>query len=290
MNEIGLEEGAVLELKSIMGGFHRISEWIMRLSVINVLWILCSIPVFYLALIALTSPSSDVLPTSLPMIAIVAPFTLFPATAAMFTVARKWVAGEEDVSLLKTFFKGYKENYVQSMIGGIVFILIVAIIFVNYRFYGTQGGVLRILSVFFIAFMFVIAAAAFNFFSIMVHLHMKVLQIVKNSILITIGNPINSVVLIIGNGVILYIGLFQFTFLILFFMGSLMAVFSFWQFNRSFARIQLKQRQLEERERVKAKAGQSERTGAELTEGDGEESAELHTGVTADHTKSQHGG
>jgi uncharacterized membrane protein YesL len=120
-----------LEFRGIMGGFYRISEWIMRLSVINVLWVLCSIPVFFLLLAGLTSQSADAFVQMIPLLAIVVPFTLFPATSAMFAVARKWVTGEEDVPLLKTFFRGYKENYIQSMVGGIIFVLIFVIIYVN---------------------------------------------------------------------------------------------------------------------------------------------------------------
>jgi uncharacterized membrane protein YesL len=251
MDSLDFGEDTVLEFKGVMGGFYRISEWIMRLSVINLLWVICSIPVFLVTLLGLMSPVEGALISSLPILAILTPFTLFPATAAMFTVARKWVTGEEDVPLLKTFFRGYKENYLQSMIGGLLFVLIFVIIYVNYHFYVGQAGTMRLLSVLFIAFTFIITTSMFNFFSIMVHLHMKIFQIIKNSILITIGNPLNSVVLIICNGVILYVSLFKFTFLIPFFMGSLVAAFSFWQFHRSFQKLQTKQEQLEEKNRLR---------------------------------------
>jgi uncharacterized membrane protein YesL len=219
----------------------------MRLSVINVLWVICSIPFFYLALVGLYNGAELFLQT-LVLLGIVAPFTFFPATAAMFTVARKWVSGDEDVPLLKTFFRGYKENYVQSMIGGILYVLLAVMIYVNYRFYLGQAGSLKLVSVLFITFSLILLASLFNFFSIMVHLHMKVLQILKNALLITIGNPLASIALIVCNGVILYISLFKFTFLIPFFMGSLIAIFSFWMFYRSFTRIQAKQQQLEQTE------------------------------------------
>ncbi|UJF31605.1 YesL family protein [Paenibacillus hexagrammi] len=237
-----------MEFRGVMGGLYRITEWIMRLTVINLLWIVCSIPVFFFGFMGLVSQTTDAFLSILPIVAILSPFTLFPATAAMFTVARKWVTGEEDVPLLKTFFRGYKENYVQSMVGGIIFIIVIAIIVVNYFFYTKQGGSLKMLSVLFIAFSVVIAIAMFNFFSIMVHLHMKVLQIVKNSILITIGSPINSIVTILCNGVIVYICLTKMNFfLVVFFMGSVVATFSFWQFNRSFTKLQMKQQELEEK-------------------------------------------
>jgi uncharacterized membrane protein YesL len=250
-----------LEFRGIMGGFYRISEWIMRLSVINVLWVLCSIPVFFLLLAGLTSQSADAFVQMIPLLAIVVPFTLFPATSAMFAVARKWVTGEEDVPLLKTFFRGYKENYIQSMVGGIIFVLIFVIIYVNYRFYVGQGNTLKLLSIVFIAFTIVVSTALFNFFSIMVHLHMKVLQIIKNAILITIGNPINSIMILICNGVIVYISVVKFTFLIPFFMGSIMATFTFWQFYRGFQKLQSKQQALEEKERERNEELEKEKTG-----------------------------
>ncbi|GGI45449.1 hypothetical protein GCM10008018_12130 [Paenibacillus marchantiophytorum] len=238
-----------MEFRGVMGGLYRISEWIMRLSVINLLWLICSIPVFFFAFMGLVSPSPDALKSMLPILAILAPFTLFPATSAMFAVARKWVTGEEDVPLLKTFFRSYKENYLQSMVGGIFFVIIFVVIAVNYFFYLKQGSSLRVLAILFIAFTVIIIISLFNFFSIMVHLHMKIFQILKNSILITIGNPINSIVLLICNGVILYICLTKFNFfLVVFFMGSIMATFSFWQFNRSFTKLQTKQQALEEKE------------------------------------------
>lgn len=252
-----------MEMKGLMGGFYRISEWIMRLSVTNLLWVLCSIPFFYLLLVGLIS-GVEMFQQSLLLIAIVSPFTLFPATAAMFTVARKWVSGEGDVPLLKTFFRGYKENYVQSMLGGILYVVIAVILIVNYRFYLTQSGSLKMLSVLFITFGVIILASLFNFFSILVHLHMKTLQIIKNALLITIGNPIASVSLIVCNGIIIYISVAKFTFLIPFFMGSLMAAFSFWMFYRSFSRLQQKQQELEEKEQAKL---------AEAAEAGGDEAA-----------------
>jgi uncharacterized membrane protein YesL len=269
-----------LEFKGMMGGLYRISEWIMRLSVINVLWILCSIPVVFFVLMGLTSTVDGAFVSFLPLIAVMTPFTLFPATAAMYAVARKWVTGEEDVPLLKTFFRGYKENYLQSMIGGIVFILVFTIIYVNYRFYIGQGkSALQILSVIFIAFTVVMTAAMFNYFSIMVHLHMKSTQIIKNAILITIGSPINSIVLIICNGVIFYVSLTKFTFLIPFFMGSISATFSFWQFNRSFQKIQTKQQLLEANELEKVEGNTGDGTSLVEFEGDEDNDTAAHTNL-----------
>lgn len=232
-----------MEFRGVMGGFYRISEWIMRLSVINVLWVICSLPFFFLVVSVLLNPATeditlDVMKSWLLMLAIVSPFTLIPATTAMFVVARKWVMGDTDVPLFKTYFRGYKENYLQSMLGGLLFVLLGGIIVVNYQFYGGQGGMLRLLSILFITLFFILMAAFFHFISIMVHFHMKLFQILKNSFLVAIGHPILSISMLAVNAAIMYISVVKFNFLVPFFMGSLLATASFWHFNRSYQKMQ----------------------------------------------------
>ncbi|MEK8126343.1 DUF624 domain-containing protein [Paenibacillus filicis] len=234
-----------MEFRGVMGGFYRISEWIMRLSVINVLWAICSIP-FFLAALPMFVPGSgegDIYFAFLLM-GVLAPFTLFPATAAMFSVARKWVTGDGDVPLFKTFFRGYKSNYVQAMLGGLVYLLFGAILVANFKYYGNQEGLFGLLRFLVLSISIMLIISMFHFFSILTHLHMKIWQIIKNSVLITIGSPIRSLSMIILNGVILYVSFVKFTFLIPFFMGSLIAVVSFWHFNQIFGKLQDKQQAL----------------------------------------------
>ncbi|MCZ8518034.1 MULTISPECIES: YesL family protein [Paenibacillus] len=249
-----------MEFRGIMGGFYRISEWIMRLSVINVLWILCGIPFFLLGLILLQAGTSDQVLQTLILMAVVAPFTLFPSTAAMFSVARKWLTGDEDVPLFKTFFRSYKSNYVQAMLGGLLYMLFGVILYTNFRFYGNQSGLFSILRFLVLSLTVLLTISLFHFFSILSHLHMKTLQIVKNAMLITIGNPIRSISMIVLNGVVLYVSFNVFTFLIPFFMGSLVAIVSFWHFNLIFGKLQEKQQQIAEKE---AEAAEQERLKAE---------------------------
>lgn len=236
----------------MMGGFYRISEWIMRLSVINILWVICAIPFFLLGLVLLQSQTGDQVVQTLFLMAVVSPFTIFPSTAAMFTVARKWLTGEEDVPLLKTFFRGYKENFLQSMLGGFIYILLGVILYTNFRFYGSQTGVFGVLRFLVLSLTVVLMISLFHFFSIMTHLHMKWFQIVKNAILITIGNPIRSLSMMVLNVIILYVSFAIFTFLIPFFMGSFIAIVSFWHFNLIFGKLQEKQQEIADQDEEEA--------------------------------------
>jgi len=235
-----------MEMNGLMGGLYRICEWIMRLSVINVLWIVCSIPFGYLGLVLLLSENADQMLSTLILMGLLAPFVFFPATAAMYTVARKWVLGDVDVPLLRTFFRGYKDNYKQSMFGGLLYTLLIVIMVVNYRFYVAQGGTFQILSILFIILLVLIAISLFHFFSIMTHLHMSVWQIIKNSLLITIGRPITTLMIAVTNGFVVYISFAKFTFLLPFFTGSIVSFISFFYFNRMFSKVQENMKKEEE--------------------------------------------
>jgi uncharacterized membrane protein YesL len=239
-NEAG--GGNQMEPRGLMGGFYRISEWIMRFSVINLLWIACSIPFIFVGATLFVASGTvseeemlSAVYTSLILMAALAPFTIFPATSAMFAVARKWVTGEVDVPLFKTFFRGYKENYKQSMIGGIIYTILIAVMIVDFIVYREQ---LNVLSYIFIAFLALLGVSLFNFFSMLVHYHMKTFQLLKNAVLITIGKPFRSLSTAVMCGLVVYISLFHFTFLIPFFMGSIIAFLAYWNFNIIYVKLQ----------------------------------------------------
>ncbi|UUZ93881.1 hypothetical protein LJK87_04135 [Paenibacillus sp. P25] len=61
--------------------------------------------------------------------------------------------------------------------------------------------------------------------------------------------------MIVLNGVVIYISFNVFTFLIPFFMGSLIAVVSFWHFNLIFGKLQEKQQELAEKEAEEQASG-----------------------------------
>lgn len=261
-------EADLMEPRGLMGGFYRISEWIMRLAVINLLWIFCSLPFLLFVLMTIFGylpmlNEADIemygplqlLMVPILVICVLTPFTLFPATSAMFAVARKWVTGDADVALFKTFFRGYKENYKQSMIGGILYTLLIVIMIVNFFFYSKQ---FNMVSYIFLAFLVLLGASLFNFFSMLVHYHMKTLQLMKNAVLITIGKPFRSLSTVLMCGFVIYISLFHFTFLIPFFMGSLVAVLAFFNFNIIYTKLQ------EQAEKLKQSEEEAAEEAAEL--------------------------
>ncbi|MEX2415636.1 MAG: DUF624 domain-containing protein [Paenibacillaceae bacterium] len=238
-----------MEMNGLMGGLYRVAEWIMRLAVINLLWLFCSIPFIILIVNQFLSTSVeagmaleslyDLIFWMLPPL-IIAPFCFLPASAALYTVARKWVMGDEDVPLFKTFFRGFKSNYKQSMLGGLFFSFILIVLLINVQFYSDKGSFISVISYLFIVMVLLLIVAVMNYLSMLSHFEMKTRTLIKNSILFTIGRPLTSLMLLVGNFVVLYVSFYKITFLIPFFMGSLMGAFSFWSFYKVLRRMQEK--------------------------------------------------
>nr|WP_255570201.1 DUF624 domain-containing protein [Cohnella sp. CFH 77786] len=225
-------------MRGMMGGFYKLSEWIMRLAVINVLWLLCSLPFWLFGFIGFLNMNAaadeaqmtGMLQSTVIIMAVLSPFTFFPATSAMFSVARKWVMGDTDVPLLKTFFRSYKTNFKQAMLGGILYSLLSTILIIDYQVYLTKIENLQVIAYLFIALMLLLLVSLHHFFSLLSHFHMKTLQLLKNALVLTIGRPIRSIIMTLGTVAILFIST-RFTFLIPFFFGSIIATFTFYNFN-----------------------------------------------------------
>lgn len=249
-----------MEMRGMMGGFYRMSEWIMRLSAVNLMWVLCSIPVLfliYLQLVVMTEVSNqpgfeqftlyDIVLSPLVLImAVIAPFTFFPGTAALFSMTRKWIMGDTDIKLIRSFFGFFKANFKQAMMGGFFFGIAFIILLINLQFYFEQTTWMANLYLVFIVFLLVMVGVMFNFFCYLAHFEMPFWQMLRNSLLFTIARLFNTVTIIVMNGLILYISLFKFTFLIPFFMVSFMGIITFWSFYRSILRIQEKVERQEE--------------------------------------------
>lgn len=231
-----------MEMKGAMGGLYKITEWITRIAFTNVLWVLCSSPFLFMlltkVLMAMQTPGAhnEQLLANWVM-GILAPFLVFPATAAMFTVVRKWVMGDPDIPIFKTFFRGYKENYKQAMIGGFVYTLLFVIMYVDYTVYMTQLKGMQLVGIVMLVLLLVLFVSMFNFFSMAVHYEMKTRQLLKNAILLTLIRPFRVFSTLAGSAVLIFIGT-KMPVLFVFFLFSIMAVFAFFNFYATYLKMQ----------------------------------------------------
>lgn len=262
-----------MEFKGAMGGLYRITEWISRIAFSNILWALCSVPFLFAAVMKMimmgsgTGGANEQITLNW-VLGVLAPFTVFPATAALFTVVRKWVMGNTDVGTFRTFFQGYKENYFKSMLGGLIYTVLFVVMYVDVTVYMTQMANFRIVGILMLVLMIILFVSMFNFFSIVVHYQMSFKEVVTNSVLLTIARPIRVFSTLIGAAVLVYIGL-RYTVLYALCIPTLIAMLAFFNFYATYNKLQLqvekkKQEELEAQEAREA----AEREAAERFDDD----------------------
>ncbi|MGI8384076.1 YesL family protein [Robertmurraya sp. P23] len=101
--------------KQLVTKLDTILQWISRLVLLNVCWILFSVLGLFVA-------------------------GLFPATAALLGVARKWIMGDHEVKIWNTFKQIYRQEFAAANIIGWILSLAGAILFINYQLISTATG------------------------------------------------------------------------------------------------------------------------------------------------------
>ncbi|HWO75002.1 MAG TPA: YesL family protein [Bacillus sp. (in: firmicutes)] len=196
-------------LEGLVWKFYHISEAIMKVMYINLLWIAFTI-------------------TGLGV------FGIFPATAAMFAVTRKWMLGEKDIPVFRTFWDAYKSEFIQINILGYVLSILGIVLYVDLRFFQTSDLFLfQAISFLFIAFLFIYFVLLLFIFPVFVHFKYKTFDYIKYSLVMAVGRPLLSILMMIGCILVLFI-LKIMPALILFAGGGLMSVVLMWISMKSF--------------------------------------------------------
>lgn len=211
-------------------GLYSFSTWIIKFTTTNVLWLIFNLPIVYLVLNMLSATTPDELIINFITIAILLPFVLFPATTAMFGIIRQWVIGNTDISLIRSFWKYYKNNYLRSLFGGLIITFLTVILLIDYYYFTSTNSPL--FYIFLLISMFTIVFIT-HFFSNTVHVNDTLFISFKNSFLLSVGNPVYTIGITIFIGIIAYISINVYTILIFLGSGSLMAYLSFLLYYKS---------------------------------------------------------
>lgn len=192
----GAGKGIVTTLDSLM-------QWITRVVALNLLWILYAFAGLLVA-------------------------GIFPATTATLGIARKWVCGEREVKLWKTFKKMYKENFVASNILGWIITLAGAILYFNFVVISSADGEIAIFipfAFYFILFFYVIIVIWS--FPLSAHYNASWIQHFKNALIIGLTKLHYTIAISIVLFSIVYFSL-GFPGLIPFFSISIAAICCMW--------------------------------------------------------------
>lgn len=201
-------------MTNLANGLYRLAEWITRFAYVNFLWIIftiCGLVVF----------------------------GLLPATASMFTVIRKWVLGEQDIKIFKTFFESYRKEFLKANIIGYILVIIGYILSIEFKilrasdqliYFVGSYGVIALFILYFIVLIY--------FFPIFVHFNLKLSEYFKWPFMIGIIHPILTLFLIVVISGLYYVAIQNLPILLFFFGGSVTAWILTWGISQTFPKFE----------------------------------------------------
>ncbi|MBS4207827.1 YesL family protein [Bacillus sp. FJAT-50079] len=211
-----------MQMGGIMGGFYRISEWIWRFFYINILWLVFLIP----GLIV---------------------FGFFPSTAAMFAVMRKWVRGEPDIPVFKTFWASYKKEFIKSNLLGLIIVLIVYVLYIDFQFIkSSPSDFVRFFHLPLVSVLFIFGLVLMYLFPVFVHYDVRLFQVFKNSFFIMIMFPFVTIMMGVACFAVYFI-MMKIPGLIPVFGVSIYAYAISWGANLAFTKLELREEESKEK-------------------------------------------
>lgn len=190
-----------MELDGTMGRFLHICETISRMAYVNLLWI-------FFTIVGLGI------------------FGFMPATVALFTVVRKWVMGDRDIPVFKTFWRTYKKEFFKSTLFGIVLFVIGYIIYIDLLLLPTGGMFMLLRAAIFVCGL-LFAIVLLYIFPIYVHYEWSRKLHIKYALLIGASHPHFTLLILIGIAALYYISI-TIPGIIPFFSVSILAYIIMW--------------------------------------------------------------
>lgn len=156
-------------------------EWIWRFMVLNFLWV-----VFVIV-------GGVVL-------------GIMPSTVATFYILRKWVQGNFDIPIFKTFKSVYKKEFVNSNKCGFVFFVLFAfLVFDLVILYKMEALYSTVLYLIVMTVLFFVSISFMFFFPLYVHFEQSNKEYIKNSFIISLSSPFQTLLILIGLYILVYI-------------------------------------------------------------------------------------
>ena len=151
---------------------YQLCEWIMKLFLLNVLWIGFTLIGFGV-------------------------FGFFPATVAMFQLIMDWM-NKKDTKMVTTFWNSYKSNFLKSNKMGLVIVLIGSILITDLQFFHRYDTlVFKVLYLMNLSMLLFYVVNCLYIIQTFNHFNVNTYQYFKYAILIGITNPIKTIMIII---------------------------------------------------------------------------------------------
>lgn len=214
-------------MSSIMNALYFLSEWFVRFTFVNLVWFVLNIPLTIVTLNFILSETERIIYV-LPMV-ILSVFLFFPSTMALYGVVRDWIMKKERSKNIRRFFKFFKKDYFRSLLAGAVWTIIWLVWVVDYIYFEREDSIISLIVLVLGIILFV---AMIDFFSLSAHYDMRFMQLMKNALLVTIGNPFLFVIVVVIHALLFYAGITYLLFIFPLFIGTVTAFISFLGFYR----------------------------------------------------------
>ncbi|WP_226529639.1 YesL family protein [Metabacillus niabensis] len=172
-----------METSGWTGGIYRICDWISKLAYINLLWMF-----FTLAGLIL--------------------FGIAPSTVALFTIIRKWMMGEHNISIFSSFWNVYKREFKKANILMGTLLVVLAFMYIDLVLIQAMQGLLHFVFLTCFVIMSMILLVIFLYiFPVYVHFEGSILHYYKSSILLGTSFPLRTFMMVLAVGTGLFISL-----------------------------------------------------------------------------------
>jgi uncharacterized membrane protein YesL len=171
-----------MDVRGWSGALIRAGEWIIRLGYVNLLWVL------------FTLFGAGVL-------------GLFPATAALFAVIRKWLLGEEELPVFRTFWQFYRADWIRMNGLMLIYSVMGWGLILDIRLVRGWEGWAQPWVIFFLMFALLIyLLSLLHLFPLYVHYRLKLHDYVLQAFRIALSRPLESA-LMAGAAFLVYVGM-----------------------------------------------------------------------------------
>lgn len=198
----------------VMAWLNFLFNWILRISTLNLLWILFTIAGGFIV-------------------------GIFPATVSAYIIIKSWLKGNVDISIFKSFKKTFKEEFITSNIIGLPLLVLGVILIIDYYILlnlNETWGTFILFLLIHITFIFIILII--YVFPIYTYYKCRIIKCYKLSILFGIRYPLHTVILIV-NIIANFIIMLLVPGLIPFFSVILMFIFIEWYSSKLFRKYKI---------------------------------------------------
>lgn len=200
----------------MMNGFYRLCEWVIKLAYINILWILF---------------------TCMGLII----FGIYPATTAVFSLMRKFMKGDTDYPIFKSFWQNYKKDFLKSNYLGLIISVVGVVLYLDIYFVAqTNHTILQLVYYPLLLITIVFLLTLLYVFPVFSHYDVNVFLVFRNAVMIMVSYPLHTFMMALGV-VAVYFSFQSFPGVIPFYHVSLLAFILAWFSYRAFIKIDVKQ-------------------------------------------------